>query len=84
MRIFEAIGCGGMLLTDEVMNGLHDKDKGIRRVATYNNENDLIDAMRYYLENESERKRIAEINYKDALERHTYQHRMKELLKVLK
>lgn len=81
MRTFEAAACGGLLLTDDVGNGLR---QNFPKLALYQDESDLVDTMRYYLENESERKKIAKSMYEEAIGKHTYQHRMKEIIKEVK
>jgi spore maturation protein CgeB len=58
MRLFEATGMGAMLLTDE------DSDIGLVfepgvEVVTYSSYEDCVEKIRYFLEHESERERIA-------------------------
>lgn len=81
MRVFEALGCGGLLITNNLAdNGqleLFDEDK---RLVTYTCPEELLDKVDYYLKHESEREKIARHGHELALSQHTYQHRMQSLL----
>jgi hypothetical protein len=58
MRLFEATGMGAMLLTDEDSDIDLLFEPGIE-VVTYSSYEDCVEKIRYYLEHDSERERIA-------------------------
>jgi spore maturation protein CgeB len=82
MRLYEATGMGTCLVTDwkENLPTLFEPEK---EVVTYRNADELIEKVNYLLENDKEREKIAEAGQKRTLKEHTYQNRMKELLKIL-
>ena len=58
MRLYEATGVGTMLLTDEKSN-LHELFELGREVETYAAEDELVEKIRHYLDNDVERRAIA-------------------------
>lgn len=81
-RAFEVAGCGGFQLithTDAVARHFKPGEE----IETFRDLNELRDKIRYYLDNESERQRIAEAGRKRAHREHTYEHRIKEMLDVI-
>lgn len=79
MRIFEAMACGSLLLTND-QPGLGDVSES---VATYTDEKNVEHYMGYWLENAEEREKMAKQNQKDVLEKHTYENRMKTILETV-
>jgi len=79
MRVFEAMCSGSFLLTDKqewhdlFVPGVHFDDY---------TDKDMIDKVIFYLYDEEKRERIAEAGKKLVLEKHTYEHRAKEILKI--
>ena len=53
-------------------------------IVTYNDENDLKEKINYYLTHEDERIKLAKKGQKIVLENHTFDHRIKKILSVLK
>lgn len=81
MRVYEALGCGGLLLTNDLTeNGQSELFSDRVHLATYNCPEELFDKLNYYLRHEVERKKIAQRGHEHVLSRHTYQHRMQTLL----
>lgn len=83
MRVFEALCSGSLLVTDPAPgSGLEDlfTDKG--HLVIYDDET-LEETISYYLNNESERERIACKGRKEVLARHTYKHRTDSMIQVL-
>lgn len=78
-RTFEILGAGGFPLTDykKILEELFDIG---REVECYKNENDLLEKIEYYLENEDERKKIAQRGNDIAKKKHTYKHRAETIL----
>lgn len=83
MRLFEVTGVGGCLLTDWKQNigELFEPDY---EVVTYKNLDECLEKARWLLDNESERKKIAEAGKKRVLREHTFEKRAGELDNLLK
>lgn len=82
MRLYESTGCGALLITDKKDNlgELFEIDK---EIVAYQNADDLVDKIKYYLEHEEERKKIAQAGQQRTLREHTYENRMKELISII-
>ncbi len=80
MRVFEALLCGSFLLTERVKNGLFDLFQDGKHLVTYSDEADLYQKADYYLAHEDERNKIAQAGFAEAVAKHTYFHRAKEIL----
>lgn len=81
-RTFETLGCGTFLLTNNTP-GLDILFELGNHLVTYNSENDLMEKINYYLNNENERNVIAQNGYNHVINNHTYEHRMKFLIKII-
>jgi GT2 family glycosyltransferase/tetratricopeptide (TPR) repeat protein/2-polyprenyl-3-methyl-5-hydroxy-6-metoxy-1,4-benzoquinol methylase len=82
MRVFEALACGSLLLTNDLSdNGQSELFHDGVHLATYRDAEELLDKARFYLKREDVRERIAAAGRAEALARHTYQHRMEHLLR---
>lgn len=81
MRVFETLACGPLLVTNDLAeNGQNDLFQPDEHLVTYATEDELVDKLRFYLREESSRRRIARAGHAEALSRHTYHHRMQQLL----
>ncbi|WP_339735842.1 glycosyltransferase [uncultured Gimesia sp.] len=81
MRVFEALGCGSLLLTNDLTNnGQSELFLEGQHLATYTCPEELIDKVDYYLKHEPEREKLARQGHELAFSQHTYQHRMQTLL----
>lgn len=60
LKLFEATACGAMFLTDRIdfMDEYGYEDG--KHLVIYNNDDDMVQKVRYYLEHEDEREKIAE------------------------
>lgn len=76
MRIFEAMACGGMLLTDDVANGLQEE---VTPIQTYKNEAELFRKMKFWLKYAGARERQCEKNH-ESVQNFSYDERMKTIL----
>ena len=83
MRLYEATGCGAMLITDYKDN-LGELFKIGKELVCYKNIEELIELIKYYATNDKERKIIAKNGQRRTLTEHTYFNRMKEMLDILK
>jgi spore maturation protein CgeB len=73
-RNFEVPGCGGFLLTERVPHLERYFELG-REVALFDGSDDLLDQVRYWMEHDHERARIADAGYRRVMAEHTYDHR---------
>jgi glycosyltransferase involved in cell wall biosynthesis len=82
-RTFETTGCGTFLITNYTpgLEKLFDFDK---EIVVYNDLNDLDNKVKYYLENEEEREKIAKAGYERSKKDHTYYERAKTLVNIIK
>ena len=81
-RNFEVPGCGGFLLTGDADN-LTDYYQDSKEIIIYNNINDMIDKIKYYLQHNEERETIARAGYERTLREHTYEKRFNEIFKII-
>jgi spore maturation protein CgeB len=81
-RNFEIPGCGGLLLTGraEDLENYYEFDK---EVVCFDNVEELIEKVRYYLRHEDERAAIGQAGYRRTLREHTYAHRFAEIFQRL-
>jgi spore maturation protein CgeB len=82
MRTFEVPGSGGFQLVDKVTNIGSHYEIG-EEVVTYADKADLIEKIRYYLENEAVREKIATRGHERAKAEHTYEDRLDTILESL-
>lgn len=82
-RTFETTGCGTFLITNYTpgLEKLFDIGK---EIVVYNDLNDLDNKVKYYLENEEEREKIAKAGYERSKKDHTYFERAKILIDIIK
>lgn len=78
MRLYEATGCGALLITDAKSN-LHELFEIGKEIITYNTPEECIEYIKYFSEHPAEAKRIAEAGKKRTLREHTYQQRMEQM-----
>jgi len=82
-KVYEALACKRFVLVDrqkDVFSLFNDKE----HLVSFENTRDLIEKITYYLKNKKEREKIASEGYKEVLKKHTYVHRIKNLLSVIK
>ncbi|MCF6154446.1 MAG: glycosyltransferase [Candidatus Brocadia sp.] len=78
LRVFEALGCRSFLLTNEInMDDRLFKDK---EHLVYFNEKNIEDLISYYLNHDEEREAIAENGYREVCAKHTFKHRVAQML----
>jgi spore maturation protein CgeB len=82
MRVFEATGCGTLLLTDEPYSLEKHFNIG-SEIVVYGDESELIRAAKHYLNNNEEREDIGSRAQSRAYREHTYEGRVKSLLGVV-
>ncbi len=83
MRVFEALGCGSLLLTNRIGPGQDLLFKNGEHIVEYRSKRELIEKVDYYLHHGEEREKIAARGREEALRKHTYVHRMDYMLSFL-
>lgn len=84
MRVFEALSCGSLLVTNDLSaNGQDELFKDGVHLVTYRDADELLDKVRYYLKHEDVRERIAARGRAEVHAKHTYVHRMRRVLEVM-
>jgi hypothetical protein len=83
MRVFEALGCGSLLVTNQIGPGQDLLFKNGEHIVEYRSKRELIEKVDYYLHHEEEREKIAARGREEALRKHTYAHRMDYMLSFL-
>jgi O-antigen biosynthesis protein len=81
MRTFEAMACRQLLLTEDVPP-LHELFKDGEHLVTFKTIDQAVDLARGLLADPERRKSIAEAGYKEVLAKHTYNRRVREILKT--
>ncbi len=83
MRVFETLSIGSMLLTDKTKGtGQEIMFKDGEDLVTYEDE-EIEEKVKYYIEHDSEREKIAQRGNRISRNAHTYFHRTEELLDVV-
>jgi spore maturation protein CgeB len=81
-RNFEVPGCGGFVLTGRADNLEQYYENG-KEVVFFDDRDDLIEKIRYYLKHESERAAIAQAGYNRTLREHTYTLRFNDIFRQM-
>lgn len=82
MRVFETLGTGSLLLTQDIPT-IHELFEDGKHLVLYKTLDEAVDKARYYLAHEEERNKIAQAGYEEAMAKHTYKHRVLEMLRVV-
>jgi len=80
MRTFEVLGCGGFLLHERTSEILEIFEEG-RDFECFQNIEELKSKIDFYIKNDEKRKKIARNGFK-AVQKHTYENRVKEIIKI--
>jgi hypothetical protein len=82
MRLFEATGVGGLLMTESAPN-LGDFFAAGREVVSYDDPADLMEKLEHFLEHDDERRAVAAAGQSRTLRDHTYSSLMVRLAGIL-
>jgi len=82
MRLYEATGCGALLITDRKDN-LHELFRPGEEVLAYRDAEEAIELARRYAQRPEEASAIARAGQARTLREHTYRQRMEELVEIL-
>jgi UDP-N-acetylglucosamine 2-epimerase len=84
MRVFEAMACGSLLITNDLRNNGQDDLFGPGlHLVTYETPEELCDKIDFYLADEVARERIAAQGAAEVATHHTYRHRMQAVLTAI-
>jgi len=83
MRVFEAMAGGALLITKKITNGQRDLFEPDKHLIEYENAKDLIGKIKYYLDKDDERIKVAKLGQNEVLSKHTYGHRCETILKTI-
>jgi spore maturation protein CgeB len=78
-RVFEVLACGAFLITDRQRDTFSLFRDGVHLVG-FDDAEDLRWKVRHYLDHPAERQAVAARGFEEALKRHTYVHRLHELV----
>lgn len=81
-RNFEVPACRGFLITSDASN-LREYYEDGKEIVIFNNVNDLIKKIKYYLKHEVERETIAEAGYLRTIQDHTYEKRLRRIFEII-
>jgi spore maturation protein CgeB len=82
MRLYEATGCGALLITDQKDN-LGDLFRIGSEVIAYGNAAEAVELIKHYSKNAGARAKIAQAGQERTLKDHTYRTRMRELETII-
>ncbi len=82
LRLYDVCGCGGFLLTNWQDELPELYEPGVE-VETFSSKDEMIDKVRYYLAHDDERAAIAKRGYERTKAEHTYEMRIREMLKII-
>ncbi|MDB3887365.1 glycosyltransferase [bacterium] len=80
-RVFDALASGVLVITNGVL-GNKNVFNGL--LPTYQNEKELTESLKYYLENERERIKLVKILQNEVLKNHSYENRAAQLIDILR
>ncbi len=81
-RMYTAVGCGAFYMCQHV-DGIEEILEPGKEIVTFQSEEEMIDMIKYYLENDEIRMKIAEAGRKRVLKDHTYEIRIRQMLKII-
>ncbi len=81
-RMYTAVGCGAFYMCKYV-DGIEEVLEPGKEIVTFQSEQEMVDLIKYYLKNDALRKKIAEAGKVRVLKEHTYEIRMRQMLRVI-
>lgn len=82
MRLFEATGCGALLITEEREN-LHELFEINKEIITYTSPEDAVEKIQYYLTHPKEAEKIAQAGQVRTFKDHSFNSRMEQTAEIL-
>jgi spore maturation protein CgeB len=81
-RIYTAVGCGAFYMCQHV-EGIEELFVPEKEIVTFQNEEEMVDMIRYYLNDDNARKSIAEAGKRRILKDHTYEVRIRQMFRMI-
>jgi spore maturation protein CgeB len=81
-RVFETLGCGSFQMVDGKRDVLALFESG-EHLVCFKEISEVKELVKYYLDHPQEREEIAQKGHSEVLAKHTYVHRIEELLKAI-
>lgn len=81
-RVYEAMACGAMLLTDK-QDGLEKLFKNKKQLIIYRNFTDAIHLANLYINDNKKRAKIAETGHKEVLKNHSSKNRASTIIQII-
>lgn len=81
-RMYIAAGCGAFYMCEHV-DGIEEVMEPDREIVTFRTEDEMVEKIRYYLDHEAERKKIAEAGKERVLRDHTYEVRVRQMFEII-
>ena len=81
-RMYTAVGCGAFYMCQYV-EGIEEVLEPDSEIVTFRSEEEMIEKIIYYLRHDDVRVKIAEAGQRKVLEKHTYEVRMRQLIKLI-
>ncbi len=82
-RIFEAMACGAFAISD-YQKDVFDLFNDGEHLVGFNNANELIEKIKYFIHHSDEREKIASRGRREVLKYHRYDNRIEELLSIVR
>lgn len=82
MRCMETLSTGSFLLTNWIPT-LGELFEDGKHLVTYKTLDEMVEKAHYYLEHEEEREKIAQAGYEEFINKHTYKHRVEQILSIV-
>lgn len=82
LRVFDVLGAGGFLITN-YQSEIPDHFEMGKDLVCYENEEDLIAKIQYYLQHEDERVQIANNGYQKVKKYHNYKRKLEEIFRIV-
>jgi spore maturation protein CgeB len=84
-RTFDVLACKKFIITSNkaVINELFETYGQKREVVMFRNRHELLELVRYYLDNPEEKNEIAERGHARVLQEHTYDHRIRSMFRYI-
>jgi GT2 family glycosyltransferase/tetratricopeptide (TPR) repeat protein/SAM-dependent methyltransferase len=82
MRVFEALACGSLLVTNELTaeSGQGELFRDGTHFANYRDPEELLDKLRFYVARPETRTKVERAGREEVVAKHTYRHRMQSIL----
>jgi spore maturation protein CgeB len=81
-RMYTAVGCGAFYMCRHV-DGIEEMLEPGKEIVTFQSGEEMIDMIRYYIKEDTLRTKIAEAGKKRVLKEHTYEVRIRQMLRII-